>query len=123
MIYNVIPWAQVAIESLEQLTTENRMIVGVKQSGRNIEALATLLACLKGRMRIYSAIDDLVYPSFMLGADGTISGTSSVFPRETVEMYRAVKAGNLKRAQSSTACCCRYGAPSMGRSFHAGSST
>jgi 4-hydroxy-tetrahydrodipicolinate synthase len=99
IIYNVIPWAQVAVESLEQLTTENPQIVGVKQSGRNIEALATLLACLKGRMRIYSAIDDLVYPSLMLGADGTISGTCSLFPRETVEMRRAVASGNLERAE------------------------
>ncbi len=99
IIYNVIPWAQVAVEALEQLTTENPQIVGVKQSGRNIEALATLLACLKGRVRIFSAIDDLVYPSFMLGADGTISGTSSIFPRETVEMRRSVSAGDLQRAE------------------------
>lgn len=98
IIYNVIPWAQVAVEALEQLTAENRSIIGVKQSGGNIHALADLLAWRNGHIRVYSAIDDLVYPSFMLGADGTISGTSSVFPRETVEMYRCVKSGNLTRA-------------------------
>jgi len=98
IIYNVIPWAQVAVESIERLTAENSMIVGVKQSGGNIQALAALLAFLKGRIRIYSAIDDLVYPSFMLGADGTISGTSSVFPRETVELWECVRQGNDGRA-------------------------
>jgi len=98
IIYNVIPWAQVAVESLEHLAAGNPMIVGVKQSGRNIHLLAALLAFLKGRIPIYSAIDDLVYPSFMLGADGTISGTSSVFPRETVELWECVREGNVVRA-------------------------
>jgi 4-hydroxy-tetrahydrodipicolinate synthase len=98
IIYNVIPWAQVAIQSMDRLLTGNPAIMGVKQSGGNMHALADLLAYLRGRLRIYSAIDDLVYPSLALGADGTISGTSSVFPYETVEMYRAVRAGEFARA-------------------------
>ena len=98
IIYNVIPWAQVAIESLAQITSENPAIIGVKQSGYNIHALADLLAYLKGKIRIYSAIDDLLYPSFMMGVDGTISGVSSVFPRETVELHRCVQTGKLARA-------------------------
>ena len=98
VIYNVIPWAQVAIDALYLLTAENPDIIGVKQSGRNIHSLASLLAALKGRIRIFSAIDDLIYPSFMLGADGTISGTSSVFPRETVELWRLVQRGDTERA-------------------------
>lgn len=98
IIYNVIPWAQVAIDAVDRLATENPAIVGVKQSGGNIQALAHMIACLKGRIRIYSAIDDLVYPSLMFGADGTISGTASVFPSEIVEMYRCVQSGDLARA-------------------------
>jgi 4-hydroxy-tetrahydrodipicolinate synthase len=100
IIYNVIPWAQVAVESLDQLTAENPAIVGIKQSGANIHALSTLLAFFKGRIRIYSAIDDLVYPSFMLGADGTISGTSSVFPIETVGLWNWVRDGEIEAALS-----------------------
>lgn len=100
IIYNVIPWAQVAVDSLEQLTAENQSIIGIKQSGANIHALSTLLAFFKGRIRIYSAIDDLVYPSFMLGADGTISGTSSVFPIETVALWNWVQRGDTERAFS-----------------------
>ncbi len=100
IIYNVIPWAQVAVDSLEQLTAENRSIIGIKQSGANIHALSTLLAFFKGRIRVYSAIDDLVYPSFMLGADGTISGTSSVFPIDTTAMWKWVQSGDIERALS-----------------------
>ena len=98
IIYNVIPWAQVAIESLREITSGNKSIVGIKQSGRNIHALADLLANLKGQVKIYSAIDDMIYPSLMLGADGTISGTSSVFPRETIQIRDAVRDGNLDLA-------------------------
>jgi len=98
IIYNVIPWAQVSIESLREIVTANSLIYGIKQSGGNIHGLAKLLAYMKGQIRIYTAIDDLVYPSLLLGADGTISGTSSIFPHETVELWNCVKDGDHERA-------------------------
>jgi 4-hydroxy-tetrahydrodipicolinate synthase len=99
IIYNVIPWAQLAVEALREITAENPLIIGIKQSGRNIHALVDLLAHLKGHVKIFSAIDDMIFPSFALGVDGTISGTSSVFPRETVEMLRAVRSGDFETAR------------------------
>jgi 4-hydroxy-tetrahydrodipicolinate synthase len=98
IIYNVIPWAQVAIDSLRTLCSENPLIIGVKQSGYNIHALAELLANLKGTIKIFTAIDDLIYPSFMMGTDGTISGTSSLLPVETIELWHCVQNLDLKRA-------------------------
>jgi 4-hydroxy-tetrahydrodipicolinate synthase len=98
IIYNVIPWAQVAIEALQTLCAENPLIIGVKQSGTNIHALAELLANFKGAIRIFTAIDDLIYPSLMMGANGTISGTSSLFPAETIDLFRSVQKGDLKQA-------------------------
>ncbi len=100
LIYNVMPTAQAAIESLQELIAGNPAIVGIKQSGRNIHTLAALLAEMSGKVKIFSAIDDMIYPSFVLGVDGTISGTSAIFPRETVEMLQAVKAGNLEHGLS-----------------------
>jgi 4-hydroxy-tetrahydrodipicolinate synthase len=98
IIYNVIPWAQVIIEALQTLCRDNPLIIGVKQSGYNIHALAELLANLKGAIKIFTAIDDLIYPSFMMGVDGTISGTSSLFPAETINLLHCVQSGDLKRA-------------------------
>jgi 4-hydroxy-tetrahydrodipicolinate synthase len=97
LIYNVMPTAQAAVESLQELIADNPAIVGIKQSGRNIHTLAALLAEMDGKVKIFSAIDDMIYPSFVLGVDGTISGTSAMFPRETVEMLKAVKAGDYQR--------------------------
>ena len=96
LIYNVMPTAQAAVESLQELIADNPAIVGIKQSGRNIHTLAALLAEVGGKVKIFSAIDDMIYPSFVLGVDGTISGTSAMFPRETVEMLKAVQAGDYK---------------------------
>jgi 4-hydroxy-tetrahydrodipicolinate synthase len=100
IIYNVVPWAQAAVESLQEITSANPDILGVKQSGRNIHMLVALLATMKGKIKIYSAIDDMIYPSFMLGVDGTISGTSCVFPRETVAIMKAVRAGDHATAKA-----------------------
>jgi 4-hydroxy-tetrahydrodipicolinate synthase len=93
IIYNVMPTAEAALDSLQEIMEKNPAVVGVKQSARNMHTLTILLACLRGKVKIFSAIDDMVYPSFMLGVDGTISGTSAVFPRETFQMMNAVKAG------------------------------
>jgi 4-hydroxy-tetrahydrodipicolinate synthase len=90
IIYNVIPWAQLALRSLDELVAENPFIVGIKQSGGNINALADLCANLKDRVRIFTAIDDMLYPSFLLGADGTISGTCSLLPDSAIELMRLV---------------------------------
>jgi 4-hydroxy-tetrahydrodipicolinate synthase len=98
IIYNVMPTAEAAVESLQEIMTANPAVVGVKQSARNMHTLAILLASLRGKVKIFSAIDDMVYPSFMLGVDGTISGTSAVFPQETFEMWTAVQAKQYDRA-------------------------
>ena len=100
IIYNVMPTAEAAVESLEQLMIDNPAIVGVKQSARNMHTLAALLATLRGKVKLFSAIDDMIYPSLVLGVDGTISGTSAIFPRETVELWKAVKAGDYERGLS-----------------------
>ena len=97
LIYNVMPTAQAAVESLQELIATNPLIVGIKQSGRNVHALAALLAEVGGKIKIFSAIDDMIYPSFVLGVDGTISGTSAIFPHHTVEMWKAVKSGDYDK--------------------------
>lgn len=98
IIYNVIPWAQLAVLALDRLVSGNPQIIGIKQSGGNIQALADLCANFKGRVRIYTAIDDMLYPSFLLGADGTISGTCSLFPLAAVEMMSLVRRGRYSEA-------------------------
>jgi 4-hydroxy-tetrahydrodipicolinate synthase len=63
-----------------------------------MHTLAALLATMRGKVKLFSAIDDMIYPSFVLGVDGTISGTSAVFPRESVDLFEAVQAGDYDSA-------------------------
>ena len=47
---------------------------------------------------IYSAVDALMYPSYALGAHGSIAAILSAAPHASVELWDAVKAGNHVRA-------------------------
>jgi 4-hydroxy-tetrahydrodipicolinate synthase len=49
---------------------------------------------------VMSALDDLLYPSYALGADGTIAGVASMYPRVSVELWDAVQAGDHERART-----------------------
>ena len=47
---------------------------------------------------IYSTVDALMYPSYALGAQGSIAAIPSAAPHPSVELWNAVKAGDHARA-------------------------
>ncbi|PYV24066.1 MAG: dihydrodipicolinate synthase family protein, partial [Acidobacteria bacterium] len=97
VLYNVLPWGQVTPESVEQLI-EADAIIGVKQSGSNMHQLADMVYRFGKLIPILSAVDDLLYPSFVLGAQGTLSAIASVLPLQCVQLYEAVEKGDHGRA-------------------------
>jgi 4-hydroxy-tetrahydrodipicolinate synthase len=97
ILYNVLPWGQVTPEGVAKLL-EADAIVAVKQSGSNMHQLADMVYYFGKRIPILSAVDDLLYPSFVIGAHGTLSAIASVLPRQCVELYQAVQQGNHARA-------------------------
>ncbi|MCL8207083.1 MAG: dihydrodipicolinate synthase family protein [Actinomycetia bacterium] len=98
MIYNVIPWAAVAPPVLLRVLREVPLVVGVKQSGGDMHKLADLLAHAQAEDIIMTAIDDLLYPSFLLGARGAIAGILTVLPRHSVRLWDAVREGRHDEA-------------------------
>lgn len=90
IVYNVVPWNSIDVPTLLRLG-EIPEVGGVKQSGGDIHGLADLLLRNDGRLRIFSAIDDLLYPSFALGADGAIAAILTVVPDLCVALWRAVQ--------------------------------
>jgi 4-hydroxy-tetrahydrodipicolinate synthase len=70
IVYNVVPWNVVSVNVLEKLAKE-RVIVGVKQSGGDIHALGELLIRVRA-VPILTALDDMLYPSFVMGASGSM---------------------------------------------------
>ena len=97
ILYNVLPWGQVNVEGVAKLL-EAGAIVAVKQSGSNMHQLADMLYHFGDEIPILSALDDLLYPSFVLGAPGTLSAIASVLPRECVQLFNAVERGDQARA-------------------------
>jgi 4-hydroxy-tetrahydrodipicolinate synthase len=70
IVYNVVPWNVVSVNVLEKLAKE-RVIVGVKQSGGDIHALGELLIRVRA-VPILTALDNMLYPSFIMGASGSM---------------------------------------------------
>ncbi len=103
LVYNVIPWNYVNLGGLTKLAQLD-CIIGIKQSAGDIHLLANILSKLGDRLRVFSAVDDLLMPCFILGAHGAISASSTVLPRQSVELFSAVKRGDLPRATELHQC-------------------
>jgi 4-hydroxy-tetrahydrodipicolinate synthase len=99
LIYNVVPWNTVSPELLLRLA-EIEQVVGVKQSGGDIHKLADLLRLNRGRLTILTAVDDLLYPSFVLGADGAIAAILTVLPDLCVQLWDACRRGDHAEARA-----------------------
>lgn len=98
LVYNVVPWAYLSADALVRLMSETPAIVGVKQSAGDLHALAWLLTNLPEGKVVLSAVDDLLYPSFLLGAHGAIAGLCTAAPHLSVRLWNAVQSGDHKTA-------------------------
>ena len=82
IIYNVVPWSYLLPPLLVRILRDVDGVIGVKQSASDMKALADLLllseeAGIRERVRILSAVDALLYPSFTLGSDGAVAAILS----------------------------------------------
>ena len=100
IIYNVIPWTYLSPQLLTRIITEVEGVIGVKQSAGDMKLLADLLLLLGNRGRIMSAVDALLYPSFLLGAHGAIAAILTAAPKLCVQLWEAVENGDYETAKS-----------------------
>ncbi|MEV0604811.1 dihydrodipicolinate synthase family protein [Polymorphospora rubra] len=98
LIYNVIPYALIPATTVYRAIQEIPGVVGVKQSGGNIHQLADLLRAAPTEGVVFTAVDDLLYPAYLLGAGGAISATLTVVPQLCVDQWDAVQKGDHKTA-------------------------
>jgi 4-hydroxy-tetrahydrodipicolinate synthase len=97
VLYNVVPWALVPVDTIEKLAAVPQ-VVAVKQSGGDMHRLADLLHRVRDRFTILAALDDLHYPAFVLGAHGALAAIPTVTPKLSVELWDAVQAGDHETA-------------------------
>ena len=98
IIYNVVPWSYLSPELLVRIMRAVPGVIGVKQSAGDLKLVADLLNTADPHHLILSAVDALLYPSFALGAHGSIAAILTAAPRACVELWNAVKAGDHGRA-------------------------
>ena len=98
LIYNVVPWTYLSPALLLRIMDEVPQVIGVKQSAGDLKLFADLMADVKPGNLIFSAVDALMYPSYVLGAHGSIAAILSAAPRPSVALWNAVAEGDHERA-------------------------
>jgi 4-hydroxy-tetrahydrodipicolinate synthase len=100
MIYNnpVDYKIEVTIDMFEQLL-ECENIQAVKESTRDVTNVTRMINYFGDRYKILCGVDTLAMEELLMGADGWVGGLVTAFPRETVAVYRLVKAGMIEEAR------------------------
>ncbi|YBV94774.1 dihydrodipicolinate synthase family protein (plasmid) [Phyllobacteriaceae bacterium JZ32] len=99
IIYNVVPWNYLSPKLLVRIMTGLPGVIGVKQSAGDLKLMADLLITAPKDKVIFTAVDALLYPSFAIGAQGTIAANPAAVPGVCVTLWNAVKAGDHTKAQ------------------------
>ena len=101
MIYNnpVDYKIEVTVDMFEQLLTLDN-VQAVKESTRDITNVTRLRNRFGSRLSILCGVDTLAMEELVMGADGWVAGLVCAFPKETVTIYKLVKAGRLDEARA-----------------------
>jgi 4-hydroxy-tetrahydrodipicolinate synthase len=102
MIYNnpVDYKIEVTHDMFEELLGACPNIEAVKESTRDISNIVRLKNRFGDRLKVLCGVDTLALESMVTGADGWVAGLVAAYPRETVAIYKLVKAGDIKEALS-----------------------
>ncbi len=101
MLYNNPPAYRTTIE----LATLARLadvanIVALKESTPDSRRFTDLINACGERYVLLAGLDDLAFEGLVLGARGWVSGLTNAFPRESLALYAALRAGDLPRARA-----------------------
>lgn len=99
MIYNnpVDYGIEVTLDMFEELV-EFDNIQAVKESTRDTTNVTRFINRFGNRIKVLSGVDTISLESMVLGASGWVAGLVCAFPRETVAIYRLVKANRIEDA-------------------------
>ena len=99
MIYNnpIDYKINVTLDMFESLTACQN-IVAVKESSRDVSNITRMINRFGDRFQIMCGVDTLAAESLLMGAGGWVAGLVCAFPRETVAIYRLIKAGRTAEA-------------------------
>src|SRR3569623_350680 len=99
MIYNnpVDYKIEVTLDMFARLAQYDN-IQAVKESTRDISNVTRMINRFGERFAIMTGVDPLAMESLVKGADGWVAGLVDAFPKETVAIYRLIKANRISEA-------------------------
>ena len=99
MIYNnpVDYKIMVTLDMFEELAKISN-IKAVKESTRDVSSVTRMINRFGDRYKILCGVDPLAMECLCMGADGWVAGLVDAFPKETVAIYRLIKAGYYQEA-------------------------
>jgi 4-hydroxy-tetrahydrodipicolinate synthase len=116
-MFTAVPITPAAVGRLAELPG----VVGIKDSGRDLEYFLQVLAATKGAdFTVLTGTDTLLVESLGLGAAGAICASANVVPELSVGIHRAFTAGDPARARqlqdrlTAVVFACRRGSPPAG---------
>jgi 4-hydroxy-tetrahydrodipicolinate synthase len=99
MIYNnpVDYKIEITLDMFERLKVYEN-IQAIKESTRDIVNTTRLINKFGDRYKIFTGVDPIATESLIMGAHGWVAGLVDAFPKETVAIFRLVKAGRIEEA-------------------------
>ncbi len=99
MIYNnpIDYKIEVTLDMFRELMAEDN-IQAIKESTRDTTNIIRLRNEFGNRFKIFTGVDTIALESMVAGADGWVAGLVAAYPRETVAIYKLIKAGKIEEA-------------------------
>lgn len=87
----------VTVDVMEELAGDPRF-VAIKESSDDIRRSIDILNRFGDRFDLFTGVDNLAFEALSVGAVGWVAGLVTAFPRETVAVYRLMRAGRTAEA-------------------------
>ena len=99
MLYNNPPAYRVSvgIEAIKQLA-DIPNIVCLKESAPDTRRFTDLYNAVGDKIMLFAGLDDVALEGLILGAKGWVSGLTNAFPKESLALYDAIVAGDMRTA-------------------------
>jgi 4-hydroxy-tetrahydrodipicolinate synthase len=100
VLYSVPKFTSYSLEPnmIQQLASECKNVVGVKDSGGNIGTITETIRLVGDRISVLAGTADVILPTLMLGGKGAVVAVANAFPRMCSELYDAFKRKDLEEA-------------------------
>lgn len=89
----------VSTDMLEELADDQRF-VAIKESSDDIRRTTEIINRLGDRYEVLTGVDNLAFEALTAGAVGWVAGLVLAFPKETVAIYRLIRAARYDEARA-----------------------